>query len=261
MRLIFCGLILMLAANFHCVAGAEQPDCMPTGFINKTAAWLGQPRQYVVYVPRDYTPDRAWPMILFLHGAGERGDDGLLPTEVGIAAAIRRHPARFPAIVVFPQCPKQLFWDVCVDYLEAAMADTRRDYAIDPARIYLTGLSMGGYMTWAWGAVKSDTFAALMPICGGGKPEDLQSLSEQPIAEIFGTLPERVERLKTLPIWAFHGKDDPVVPVFRSTQMVKILEREGGKPLLTLYDKTGHNCWDQAYGDEAVVAWLLAQRK
>jgi len=240
---------------------AKPAPGFPTGFLNKTLEGAQAMSRYVVYVPYNYTPDEAWPMIVFLHGAGERGSDGLIQSEVGIGTAIRRHADRFPAIVLMPQCPKDRFWDVILADMEQAIAKTREEYRIDQDRIYLTGLSMGGYGTWIWGATKTDTFAALMPICGGGALMDISGLSSLPLHETFGTLDERVKNLAKVPIWAFHGADDEVVPPLRTKQMLRLVEEAGGNVKYTEYPKTGHNSWDKAYGHRKAIEWLLSQRR
>jgi len=215
---------------------------MATGFVNKVMQVDGVSHNYAVYVPRDYTPGRAWPMVVFLHGIGERGSDGLLQTEVGIGRAIRRHPERFPCIVVMPQCPDTVFWDKATGLIDTAMADTRAAYNIDPKRIYLTGLSLGGFATWIYGAHHADLFAALIPICGGGNPGDAGVLA-------------------TLPIWAFHGTDDTAVPVLKTRIMVEALKKAGGNIKYTEYPGVEHNSWDPAYDDPETMKWLLQQSK
>lgn len=233
-----------------------------TGFINKTLGDSAVMKRYVVYVPGEYTADQAWPMIVFLHGAGERGKDGLIQTEVGLGTAIRRHMNQWPAIVVMPQCPENQFWDSILPDLEQAMANTKAEYRIDASRIYLTGLSMGGYGTWIWGAMKSDTFAALMPICGGGELPDIKHLiGVKGDTDPMGTLEERVKRLATVPIWAFHGADDTVVLPERSREMVKRVEQAGGSVRYTEFPKTGHDSWSQAYTDETAIHWLFEQKR
>ena len=166
-----CAVMLTLGVS-GCVTIAKKDesvvmksrDGMATGFINKK---LDNGYRYVVYVPHVYTPAKEWPMVVFLHGAGERGDDGLAQTDVGIGRAIRFHPERFPAIVVMPQCPKDKFWDSIWPELHQAMDAAMEEYNVDEERVALTGLSMGGYGTWLWGGVAADTFSALMPICAG----------------------------------------------------------------------------------------------
>lgn len=234
---------------------------VPTGFLNKTTGEGDATRKYVLYVPKDYTAEKAWPMIVFLHGAGERGDDGLVQAEVGLGAAIRKNPERFPALVVMPQCPKDQFWDASIPAIEWAMEQTQGEYNVDPKRVTLTGLSMGGYMIWLWGAQKVDTFAAFMPICGGGDLEDIRGLiGAEKTAVDFGTLAARVKVLATRPIWAFHGAKDSVVPVKRTQDMVAQVKAAGGTVKYTEYPKLDHNSWDETYANAEAIAWLLAQR-
>jgi predicted peptidase len=244
------ALVAVVSVGGYMTAEASKVE---TGFINKTMTVDGQERRYVVYVPHDYDSDKPWPLVMFLHGAGERGDDGLIQTAVGIGNAIRRNPERFPCLVVMPQCPKEGWWSddgtkwaeelkAATTDIDVALAATGKEYNVDPARIYLTGLSMGGYGTWVYGAKHTDTYAAFMPICGGGRPEDAKALAKAPIR-------------------AFHGTKDSVVPVDRSREMVAAVKQAGGDVELTEYPDTDHNSWDQAYGDAAAIAWLLKQRK
>jgi predicted peptidase len=257
---ILCG--MAVGANQGDQKMAQNGDpAAATGFINKQLGSDYATDRYVLYVPRDYRPDKAWPLIVFLHGAGERGDDGLIPTEVGIGSAIRRNPDRFPGLVLFPQCPKDAFWDVMLEDLDLMMAHTRRDYSVDARRVYLTGLSMGGYGTWIWGATKADTFAAFMPICGGGNQNDMARLTKDGIGDVFGTLPERVAKLATVPIWAFHGGKDGVVPSVRSQQMVRLVKEAGGKAQYTEYEELNHNSWDAAYAEKKAIKWMFKQKK
>ena len=217
-------------------------DPSATGFISKTMDVNGVQRRYVVYVPHGYRPDNEWPLIVFLHGMGERGDDGMLQTEVGIGRAIRRHPDWFPCLVVMPQCPNDVLWYKAFDEIHATLAKTREEYHVDPGRIYLTGLSMGGFATWMYGAQRLDVFAALMPICGGGRTEDAEALAE-------------------VPIRAFHGADDTKVPPALSRRMVEAVKRAGGDIKYTEFLGVEHNSWDPAYDDRANIKWLLRQRK
>ncbi|MBI4559149.1 MAG: prolyl oligopeptidase family serine peptidase [Candidatus Hydrogenedentes bacterium] len=221
---------------------AAESQGIVTGFLNKTMVADGKERAYAVYVPRNYDRAQGWPLIVFLHGIGERGNDGLLPTDVGIGHAIRKHPERFPCVVVFPQCPGLGFWDRAVSHIEKALEQTRAEYNIDPNRIYLTGISLGGYATWMLGAKRTDVYAALMPICGGGKEEDATALA-------------------ALPIWAFHGAEDDVVKPAESRKMVEAVKKAGGQIKYTEIPKAKHNSWDDAYGDAKTIQWLLKQKK
>jgi len=217
-------------------------QAVPTGFLNKTMVIDGHPRHYVLYVPREYKPDQRWPLIVFLHGMGERGSDGLAQSEVGIGRGIRLHPDRFPCLVVMPQCPDKTTWLKAVKDIDTCLHDTRKDYSVDDDRVYLTGLSMGAYAAWQYGAEKVKTFAGIMPICGGGKVKD-------------------AEKLARVPIWAFHGADDPTVAPKKSQEMVEAVKKAGGDVRYTEYAGTGHNSWDKAYEEKEAIKWLLNQRR
>jgi len=201
---------------------------------------------YLLTLPRGYIDARAssaprWPLVLFLHGLGERGDDLALVARHGppkLIAAGRE----FPAIVVSPQCPvlPQFGWSN--QAVVALLDDVCERYAVDPDRVYLTGLSMGGYATWALACEQPQRFAAIVPICGGGDPS-------------------KATRLAALPTWAFHGAADPLVPLVQSEAMVRAIEAAGGQPKFTVYDGVGHDSWTAAYEDEAMWAWLFEQRR
>ncbi|MBI5092695.1 MAG: dienelactone hydrolase family protein [Candidatus Hydrogenedentes bacterium] len=246
MRLYISALIAVAACG-GCVthrmsnATAERAG-IATGFLNKSLKVDGKERGYVVYVPRAYDPGKKWPLIVFLHGAGERGDDGLIQSDVGLGRAIRQNPDRFPCVVVMPQCPGRVWWDEAADEIELAYQKTVKEYSIDSSRTYLTGLSMGGYGTWVYGAQHIDRYAALAPICGGGKPEDAATLAK-------------------VPIWAFHGAVDEVVKPDESRKMVEAVKAAGGKVKYTEYPDLHHNSWDATYGDAEVIKWLLSQKR
>ena len=222
----------------------------PTGFLNMQTRADEEVQPAVLYVPPDYTPDREWPLIVFLHGKGERDSDGQKQTEVGIGRAIRLHPERFPALVFMPQCSRQTTWtgrgsSRAADpflHIDDGIARILDRYNVDDDRISLTGLSMGGFGTFAYGAANIDTFSALMPVCGGGNPTDAAILAKRPMR-------------------VFHGGDDTVVAPERSRDMVEAIQREGGDVEYTEYPGVGHNSWDRAYGDADAIEWLLAQRR
>ncbi len=256
--------LIIALGLFGTIASAEDAAMKTppaTGFLNKTLVKNDGNVPYVLYVPRSYDAAQEWPLVVFLHGAGERGSDGLIQSDVGIGHAIRNHPERFPCLVLMPQCPAEKWWDTAFDDIEKMMDATRKEYRVDPARITLTGLSMGGYATWVWGPNKLDVFAALMPVCGGGDPRDMKHLvTGEMVTEKYGTVEDRVPKLATVPIWAFHGKKDDVVPPFRTQQMVKLVRAAGGDVKYTEYPEDGHNSWDSTYGDPENIAWLLSQR-
>ena len=182
-------------------------------------------------------------MILFLHGMGECGDDGVFHTTVGLGRAIRRHPERFGALVVMPQLPVDHRWEGAMQTLALATLEaTLKEYSADHERIALTGLSLGGFGTWSLGSRCPERFCALVPICGGGDPAEARELAQ-------------------LPIWCFHGDADPAVSVELSRQMVAAVRAAGGEIRYTELPGVTHNSWDAAYGDPEVVAWMLAQRR
>ena len=160
-----------------------------------------------------------------------------------------------------PQCPKNQVWATCHDALDAQLAETLKDYNIDHSRIYLTGLSMGGYGAWLWGAIHTDLFAAIMPICGGGDPLAIQKLLNTGGGNPYGSYASRLRALATVPIWAFHGGADGVVPPEGTRQMVKEIKARGGDIQYTEYPGVGHNSWDKAYQESKGIEWLLAQKK
>lgn len=225
-----------------------QTQNVVTGFINKTVTMDGATYPYVVYVPRDYAPGKKWPVILFLHGAGERGNDGLKQTQVGIGSALRMSSERFPALVVMPQCAAGQFWTGTMAELALkALDQTVAEYNGDPDRLYLTGLSLGGFGSFLIAAQHPEKFAAVVPICGGVRGADLKSVAE---------------KLKDIPMWIFHGGADPVVPPARSREIVEAIKAAGGaKVKYTEYPGVGHNSWDKAYAEKELTDWLFAQKK
>jgi predicted peptidase len=238
-------LTLPLVLALTLLAGARSAAAVETGFLNRKVEAGGKSLLYVVYLPRDYTNKKLWPVILFLHGSGERGDDGLPQSQVGIGTAVRLHPDRFPCLVVMPQAPRNGGWrGEWNDLALKALDDVVRKYHGDPSRLYLTGLSMGGFGSWEIAAAHPDRFAAIIPICGGGDPAAM------------------APSLKSLPIWVFHGDADPAVPVQRSREMVEAIKAAGNANIkYTEYPGVGHNAWDQTYGDPNVIAWLLNQKR
>jgi predicted peptidase len=209
----------------------------------------GKEHKYVVFVPHDYKADDAadkrWPVILFLHGAGERGDDGELQAKVGLAPAIRKREQDFPFIAVFPQCEKNSWWRAEAADGERAMAmlaEVEKEYKTDRDRVYLTGLSMGGMGTWSLSMKYPDRFAALVPICGRGDNK-------------------QAEKIAKLPIWCFHGDADKAVDVEGSRSMIAAIKEAGGNPKYTEYPGVGHNSWDAAYGTDELYTWLLQQKR
>ncbi len=203
---------------------------------------------YLLHLPGDYRkdPDKRWPLILFLHGMGERGDDLEKVKIHGIPKLADKNPD-FPFVTVSPQCPADSVWTAQLPALEALLDLVLDHYAVDPARVYLTGLSMGGYGSWALGSQSPQRFAAVVPICGGGRTE--------------AGFPAKVAALKGVPVWAFHGADDAVVPLAESEKLVDHLRSVGGDVRLTVYPDCGHNSWERTYDNPYLYRWLLKHHR
>jgi predicted peptidase len=189
-----------------------------------------------LYLPPDYENQESWPLLVFLHGAGERGND-LEKVKVHGPPKMIAAGKDFPFVVVAPQCEGNGRWHA--DAVAALTRHVAQTLKIDPRRIYLTGLSMGGFGTWDTAAKHPDLYAAIAPICGGGNPE-------------------QVQRLKGIPAWVFHGARDEVVPLRRSEEMVKALEAVGGNVKLTVYPDAGHDSWTETYNNPELYDWLLS---
>jgi predicted peptidase len=248
---------------FMALAAPLAAQRVETGFLNRTIVKGDLSYPYQVYVPADYTPTEAWPAILFLHGAGERGADGLAQTTVGLAPAIRSDPARFPAIVIIPQVPRDSQWvGTPADAAFEALQRTTAEFNVDPDRNYLTGLSMGGHGTWYMAYRHPDLFAAVAPICGW-IPEMGRFRGSVPVVpEDSGPpLPALARQLRTVPIWIFHGEMDRVVPVAGSREPAAALREAGANVRYTEFLGLDHDSWDATYGSKEFTDWLFAQRR
>jgi predicted peptidase len=231
-----------------------------TGFLNRTLSVDGITYKYQVYVPARYASGNRWPVILFLHGAGERGDDGLLQTEVGLGSAIRRQVDRYPAIVVFPQARLGANWQGASARMALAALDrTLAEFRSDPARVYLTGISMGGNGAWYLAYHHGDRFAAIAVICGFVTPRGpFSGIFRGHIDDPFKTIAEGV---KQLPVWIVHGDADSVVPVAESQRMHAALSAAGARVRYVELPGVGHNSWDKAYGAAEFTEWLFSQQR
>ena len=202
---------------------------------------------YLLFLPAGYDAHSTnrWPLILFLHGAGERGSDVWLVAKHG-PPKIDMHRPNFPFIVVSPQCPENQVWSE--DLLLALLDNIETNYPVDLHRVYLTGLSMGGFGTWDLGLSHPDRFAAIAPLCGGGEM----------IRPYLASQTGQATALKTLPVWAFHGAKDPTVPVEESQRMVGFLKKLGVKEVkLTIYPDAEHDCWTRTYDKPDLFDWFL----
>ncbi len=196
--------------------------------------------QYLVVLPENYNRNEKWPLIFFLHGRGERGDN-LEKVKVHGPVKYAQQHKDFPFVLVSPQCPQDRLWWPC-DVLINLLDEVVVKYNIDEKRIYLTGLSMGGFGVWDLGCRYPERFAAVAAVCGEGEP----SLARH---------------LKDVPVWAFHGAGDNVVPPAKSEEMVEAIKAAGGDAKLTIYSELGHDSWTVTYNDPALYDWFLKQTK
>lgn len=235
-------LLVALFAGCQMLA-AQEPAAPPvrTGFLAETLASGAQRSRYVVYVPPGYTPAQRWPLVVFLHGAGECGTDGWKQVGVGLGPAIMADAGRWPFVALFPQKPtRETQWEDHEATVLAMLAEVRGNFAIDERRQFLTGISQGGHGAWVLGARHPELWAAVAPVCGYGEPKTI------------------APALKELPLWCFHGEDDKVVLPKQSRDLCAAVERAGGSVALTMYPKVGHDAWSRAYRDEFLPEWFLA---
>lgn len=195
--------------------------------------------QYSLFLPEDYVDYQVWPMIVFLHGAGERGTDLELLKKHGVPKIVARK-SDFPFVVLSPLCPKGQWWDV--DDLMQLIDMIVNTCDVDSSRVYLTGLSMGGFGTWEMACKYPEKFAAIAPISGGGEPIDAKA------------------NLKDMPIWAFHGARDIIISVNRSKEMVEAVKSVGGNPKFTIYPDASHDAWTATYDNPELYEWFLKHR-
>lgn len=235
-----------------------------TGFLDRSLQKNGTTYRYSVYVPAEFESGHAWPVILFLHGSGERGTDGLRGTQIGVAAAIRHDRERVPAIVVFPQVPPDQRWlgepaDVAIEALERAIVE----FHGDRDRVYLAGLSMGGYGSYHLALAHPRTFAAMVVVCGGLFPHPTTTAVQQSPLTKGAADPYAftAHALRSMPMWLFHGDADPVIPVSESRTMVAALRAEGSEAKYTELAGVGHNAWDAAFSSPELWRWLFAQHR
>ena len=194
---------------------------------------------YLLHLPEKAQAGEQTPLIVFLHGAGEKGHDLAKVKAHGIARIVEEH-GDFPFITVSPQCPPWEYWRVPT--LRQMLDDVIRRYPVDEDRIYLTGLSMGGYGTWMWACAEPLRFAAIAPVCGGG---------ERNFAHL----------LKEMPIWAFHGALDDIVPLSESEAMIGGVTEAGGTPRFTVYPQARHDSWTETYSNPELYRWFLQHRR
>lgn len=247
-------LFLMFVIAAPMTRAADVPEPGPDGLQSaksfKTRITRTVSAEYLLFLPKDYKTAREtkWPLIYFLHGAGERGTN-VWRTGIHGPPKIVRERTDFPFIVVSPQCAPGQRWDN--DTLLALLDEVIHKYRVDTRRVYLTGLSMGGYGTWSLGLACPERFAAIAPICGGGER----------IAVLLPD-PNKKEALKSLGVWAFHGAKDSVVDAEESERMVKALRKAGCTDVeLTIYPEAGHNAWTETYANPKLYDWFLQHQR
>ena len=240
----------ILLAGLSETSPHDPPAVERTGVKARDAAWWYGLRQriglmptypHLVDLPRNYDadPNKHWPLLLYLHNAAERGDD-LRDVRVSGLAGLIAKGKQLPAIVVSPQCPSNEPWNT--EILSHLLDEMEVKYRVDPDRVYVSGISAGGDETWDFALAHPGRLAAIIPICGESDPVD-------------------GARIKNLPIWAFQGKKDNVVPFIQAIRMTDAIRNAGGHPHLTLYPDAGHDSWDEAYATEALYTWLFAQKR
>ncbi|WP_347304551.1 hypothetical protein V5740_14225 (plasmid) [Croceibacterium sp. TMG7-5b_MA50] len=240
-RLLLPAMLAPLLAYVAPPATGAEPAPLPAGQFPQPALVEGG-YPYQLFIPRalDEAGDTRWPLLLFLHGSGERGVDiARVKTHGPPKIADRDHD--FPFILISPLLPAEEDWDIAK--LDAILRHVTARLPVDPGRIYLTGLSRGGHATWRWGAAEPGRFAALVPVAGRGDPATACALVD-------------------VPVWALHGDRDDVVVPDGSFAMSRAIRACGGhRSRLTIYPDMGHNAWDPAYESPALYLWLLQQRK
>jgi poly(3-hydroxybutyrate) depolymerase len=258
--LAVAGGLVAPASAAHASRPAAPMAPQETGFLNRKIALHGATYRFQVYLPEEWRRDerKSWPIVLFLHGRGERGAEGMWQTQVGLPQALRDHPERWPFIVVMPQCPLGSFWTdaAILQMAMAALDQEAAEFHADPQRTYLTGLSMGGYGAWELARLEPRRWAAVAIASGGifwsYAPERWQQAA---------TLPAEYARaLGKTPIWLFHGTDDTIVNPRQSELMYEAVKANNGHIRLWLYQGLHHDSWTRAYNEPELPRWLLAHR-
>ncbi|HET6274257.1 MAG TPA: prolyl oligopeptidase family serine peptidase [Bacteroidota bacterium] len=242
MKQLLMGCVMAATSLTGC--GSAQEWMLATGQhpqafekrITKTVSY-----RFLLYLPKSYgqEPQKKWPLVFFLHGSGESGDD-IRKVKVHGPPKLVETDAAFPFIVVSPQNQVGTSWSV--EGLNALLDEVVARLPIDEDRVYLTGLSRGGYGTWHFACAHPERFAAIAPVCGGGYPD-------------------AVCRLKNVPVWVFHGAKDPVINISESYRMVDPLKECGGDVRFTIYPEAGHDAWTETYMNPELYTWFLSHTR
>ena len=246
---------LLLSLMACCASSCQAVDL-------SAETWTSPSGAKVIYrlaVPEKPEAGKTYPLVLFLHGAGERGTDNSSHLKHGVKPILKgAEKIHEPCFLIAPQCPPNQWWaepneakrglkaadqpNPTIEALLALVADFSKSHPVDPNRFYVTGISMGGFGTWDMVGRAPEKIAAAIPICGGGDPK-------------------LAEKFKDVPIWAFHGEADPVVPLAATTDMIDALKKAGGSPKVTVYPGVQHESWKPAYDDPELIRWLFDQKK
>jgi len=248
MRTLVLSLVLggFLAAGSNAAAQESK-----SGLLTRNVSVGAESYTYQVYVPAKLAGKQNLPVILFLHGIGQRGEGGLIPSEGTASAVARQYLEQIPAIALLPQCRKGRYWhNPEMERMVMAELDrTASEFGGDAKRLYLAGVSMGGFGAWHLATQHSGKFAAVVSICGG---------SPLLSGDRFTPLARKIGRT---PVWVFHGSDDPIVPVSESRRMVEALKSVAGNRVrYSEYEGVGHNVWMNAITEPGLLPWLLEQR-
>jgi len=226
---------LFLLSLCFCLSGL----CFQTQSLAQTKS--REHYKYLLYVPKTYATDQAaYPLVIYLHGGSHRGDDLAKLKAYGLPNQVEKGQD-FPFIIASPQCPDGKFWSTD-NWFEPLYDELKAKYRIDPKRVYLTGISMGGYGTWQTAVAYPDRFAAIVPLCGGCDDST------------------QICRIKQIPVWTFHGTADDIIPISETERLVKRLEQCGGQVKFTRLEAEGHGI-QYLYGDKSIYEWLLKQHK
>jgi acetyl esterase/lipase len=266
-RFLAVGLLLTSSigpAHSEAPRGSSHPQpehLQETGFLNRTIELRSATYHFQVYLPESFRRDdkKPWPVILFLHGRGERGSEGMWQTQIGLPQAVRDHPERWPFVIVMPQCPQANYWTdpEMLSMALAALDQETQEFHLDTEHTYLTGLSMGGYGAWELARLHPHRWAAVAVMAGGVfwsyEPERWQQVS---------TLPgEYAHAVGRLPLWLFHGSDDNVVDPRQSELLFEALKASGGRVKLSVYLGVRHDCWTRAYNELELPRWFLSHHR
>jgi predicted peptidase len=249
--LLSAVLMLVAIATFRANGQMLSPDQTAITNLSVQKCSVTEFAQYFLFLPKDYDSHatKRWPVVLFLHGLGERGSNIWQTTVHGPVQYIAKHPD-FPFVLVAPQCPGE---EWSAEVVLGVLDQVEARYAVDTNRVYLTGLSMGGYGVWDLATSHAERFAAVAPISGGG---------EMLGVIVSGKLPDKTQSLKDLPFWVFHGRKDEVVPLSESERMVAAVKQFGCNEVkLTVYPEAKHNAWTQTYENPELYQWFLKHKR